>query len=243
MVGYDGWDISVTMLGNILDFTDTLSSVGVSDNDTIRVHCRLRGGSNNTDIPGLWHVDVWFIGIKRPFGEIVGKMVGCSLAVAALLSCKVQPDRWIAPHLAVAVGTLFDCCRWTCRLTQPVQRTRLWPAVDKSFFIFSFFSIFFILSFFSYSLWPASWLPAVDKSSGSKSVEVQRVWEVCDDRLQFMSRSLVHGLSGLVLLRLHLLMLFGLVEAYPYQLLGSSAGLRFVQDSSAWWAKSEESSG
>ena len=28
-------------------------------------------------------------------------MVGCPLAVAAVLSCKVQPDRWIAPHLAV----------------------------------------------------------------------------------------------------------------------------------------------
>ena len=29
---------------------------------------------------------------------------------------------------------------------------------------------------------------AVDKSRGSKSVDVQRVWEVYDDRLQFMSR-------------------------------------------------------
>ena len=37
-------------------------------------------------------------------------------------------------------------------------------------------------------LWPASWLLAVDKSRGSKSVEVQRVWEVYDERLQFMSR-------------------------------------------------------
>ena len=35
--------------------------------------------------------------------------VGCPLAVAAVLSCKVQADRWIAPHLAVR--TLFDCCR------------------------------------------------------------------------------------------------------------------------------------
>ena len=51
-MGCDGWDIRVTMHGNILDLSDTLSSVGVSDNDTIRVHCRLRGGSNNTDIPG-----------------------------------------------------------------------------------------------------------------------------------------------------------------------------------------------
>ena len=72
-------------------------------------------------------------------------MVGCPLTVAAVSSCKVLDDRWIAPHLAVR--TLFDCCRWTCSVTQVVQRT---------------------------SLWPASWLPAVDKSRGSKSVEVQR---------------------------------------------------------------------
>ena len=37
-------------------------------------------------------------------------------------------------------------------------------------------------------LWPASWLPFVDKGRGYKSVEVQRVWEVYDERLQFMSR-------------------------------------------------------
>ena len=86
-------------------------------------------------------------------------MVGCPLAAAAVLSCKVQSDRWITPHLAVR--SLFDCCRWTCRVTQPVQRTPLWPA---------------------------SWLPAVDEGRGSKSVEVQRVWEVYDERVQFMSR-------------------------------------------------------
>ena len=40
----------------------------------------------------------------------------------------------------------------------------------------------------THSLWLASWLPAIDKSRGSKSVEVQRVWEVYDERLQFMSR-------------------------------------------------------
>ena len=41
--------------------------------------------------------------------------VGCPLADAAL-SCTVQNDRWVAPHLAVR--TLFDCVRWTCRVTQ-----------------------------------------------------------------------------------------------------------------------------
>ena len=65
----------------------------------------------------------------------------------------------LLPHLAVR--TLFDCCRWTCSVTQVVQRT---------------------------SLWPASWLPAVDKGRGSKSVEVRRVWDIYDERLQFMSR-------------------------------------------------------
>ena len=82
----------------------------------------------------------------------------CPLTVAAVSSCKVLDDRWVAPHLAVR--TLFDCRRWTCSVTQVVQRTPLWPA---------------------------SWLPAVDKSRSSKSVEVQRVWEVYDKRLQFMS--------------------------------------------------------
>ena len=83
-------------------------------------------------------------------------MVGCPLAAAAVLSCKVKPDRWIAPHLAVRI--LFDCCTWTSRVTQPVSRTLLWPG-----------------------------LPAVDKSRVSKSVKVQRVWEVYDERLQFIS--------------------------------------------------------
>ena len=72
-------------------------------------------------------------------------MVGCPLAVAAVLSCKVQADWWIAPHLAFR--TLFDCCRWSATHSPP-----------------------------------ASWLPAIDKR-GFKSVEVQRVWEVYDERL------------------------------------------------------------
>ena len=87
-------------------------------------------------------------GTRRDF------MVGCPLAVSAVLSCKVQDDRWIAPHLAVRA--FFDCCRWTGRVTQPLLCTPLWPA---------------------------SWLSAVDKSGSSKSVEVQRVWEAYDERL------------------------------------------------------------
>ena len=56
---------------------------------------------------------------------------------------------------------MFDYGRWACRVSQPVQGTPLWHA---------------------------SWLPAIDKSRRSRSVEVQRVWEVYGDRLQFMSR-------------------------------------------------------
>ena len=48
-------------------------------------------------------------------------------------------------------------CKVDLRVPQPVQRSPLWPA---------------------------SWLPALDKSRGSKSAEVQRVWEIYDDRLQ-----------------------------------------------------------
>ena len=85
-------------------------------------------------------------------------VLGCPLAAAALLSCKVQLDRWIAPHLAIRA--LFDCGRWKYWVTQPVHCTPLWPA---------------------------SWLPVVDKTRGSKSAEVQRVWEVYDEASVYVS--------------------------------------------------------
>ena len=91
-------------------------------------------------------------GTRRDF------MIGCPLVAASLLSCTVQADRWISPHLAGRA--LFDYDRWSCCVTQPLRFSPLWPA---------------------------SWLPAVDKSRGSKSVEVWRVWEIYDDRLQFVS--------------------------------------------------------
>ena len=99
----------------------------------------------------------------REWGSVGGTrrdfMIGCPPFAAAVLSCTVQPDRWIALHLAVQ--TLFDYDGWSCRVTQQIR--------------------------FS-SLWPASWLHAIDKSKRSKSVKVRKVWENYDDRLQFMSR-------------------------------------------------------
>ena len=62
--------------------------------------------------------------------------------------------------LILLLGPIFECTWWTCKVTQPVQCTPLWPA---------------------------SWLLAVDKGGVSKSVEVQRVWEIHDDWLQFMA--------------------------------------------------------
>ena len=62
---------------------------------------------------------------KRSWDAVGGRrrdfMVGCPLSAAALLSCKVQQDRWIAPHLAVRA--LFDYGRWDAWVAQSVRCT------------------------------------------------------------------------------------------------------------------------
>ena len=85
--------------------------------------------------------------------------MGCPRAAAAVSQCMIQEDRWVLPHMAVR--THFEYSRWVSGVSHPVQRTPLWPA---------------------------SWLPVLDKSRGSVSVEVQRSWGIYDDRLQFMTR-------------------------------------------------------
>ena len=138
-------------------------------------------------------------------------MVGCPPAAAAVLSCKVQPDRWIDPHLAVRA--FFDCCRWTCRGTQPLLCTPLWPA---------------------------SWLSAVDQGRRSQSVEVQRVWEIYDERPQFMSRhdaiQLDESLNADDVSRARLVW-YGAAEA------ALAAAFRFCGGPipTGWWAQGEES--
>ena len=142
--------------------------VGDFNVEATKIICLAKGISAGlwVDLEEAWALAAGFgpaVTCKKAWDSAGGHrgdfIVGCPLAVAAVLSCKVQNDRWVAPHLAVR--TLFDCCRWTCSVTRVVQRTPLWPA---------------------------SLLPAIDKSRGSKSVEVRRVWEIYDDRLQFMSR-------------------------------------------------------
>ena len=130
-------------------------------------------------------------------------MVGCPRAAAAVCRCFVREDRWILPHMAVR--THFEYSRWVSGFSQPVQRTPLWPA---------------------------SWLLVLDKSRGSMSAEVQRVWGIYDDRLQIMtwddalgldealevgdiSRAWI-GVLGRLLQRLPLLMLISLrVVLFP----------------------------
>ena len=93
------------------------------------------------------------------YPDSAGDCSGEVFAFRVPLVSNVRLDRWIAPHLAVRA--LFDYGRWDAWVAQPVRCTPLWPA---------------------------SWLPVVDKTRGSQSAEVQRVWEVYDERLQFMSR-------------------------------------------------------
>ena len=83
--------------------------------------------------------------------------IGCPLCAAAVRSCSVLLERWTQPHLAVRYWFVAE--RWTAKVTQPVRFTPLWPA---------------------------SWLSAVDKSRDSKSVEVRRVWEIYDEKLQLI---------------------------------------------------------
>ena len=123
-------------------------------------------------------------------------MVGCPFAVAAILSCRVLNDRWMAPHLAVR--TFFHCGRWTCSVTQVVQRTPfglllgcllLIKAEVLSLLRFGGFGTF-MMSVFSlcFVVMPYCWMTP-----------------------SLMVMFLGLGLFGLVLLSLHLLMLIGSV--------------------------------
>ena len=92
------------------------------------IHCLSEGIS-----AGLW-VDLesaWALAFgrqpavicERTWGSAGGQrrdfVVGCTLAAGAVTYGVVELDRWIVPHLAV--WTCFECTRWTCRVTQPLQ--------------------------------------------------------------------------------------------------------------------------
>ena len=108
---------------------------------------------------------------KRCLGSSAGSRrdfeVACLLAAAALLSCEVVTGRWIQLHFAV--GTAFSSGRWRHSVCNPFLCTHVWPAC---------------------------WLSAVDKSRASKSVEVLKVWEVCDDYLRLVCAGEFEDFSG-----------------------------------------------
>ena len=123
--------------------------VGDFNVEPTKIPCLAKGIS-----AGLW-VDLeaaWAFasGGQRSWDSTGGSrrdfVVGCHRAAAAVSRCLVFEDTWILPHLAVRAH--FEFSRWVSKVSQPVQLTLLWPA---------------------------SWLPVLDKSRGSRSVEVQRV--------------------------------------------------------------------
>ena len=105
-------------------------------------------------------------------------------------------------------------------------------------------------------------MPVVDKTRGSKSADVQRIWEVYDERLQFMScrdASLLDeslgrndvtlawssfgDCLGLVLLSLRLLMRFSFSGGpLPSRGLILGRGCCFASYCSAWWSLGSQSS-
>ena len=53
VIGTDGLDVYATMNGKILDLCSKLLSCGITDDCTVHIHFRLRGGSRD-DVPGQW---------------------------------------------------------------------------------------------------------------------------------------------------------------------------------------------
>ena len=156
LYGYQGADADAEQLA----LTEWLATSTWSPPKSLVLQEGFRLGSGLIwKLLGLWLVVL----LTSVLGMLVEVTGGTSWWVALLLLLFFLASfRLTGGSLLILLfRTLFDYRGWSCRVTQPVQRTPLWPA---------------------------SWLPAVDKSRGSKSVEVQRVWEVYDERLQFMLR-------------------------------------------------------
>ena len=141
--------------------------VGDFNVEPTKIPCLAKGISAGlwVDLEASWAVAsgrVPAVTCKRTWDSDSGNgrdfQLGCPLCAAAVLCCGVMGDRWVQPHLAVR--TWFAAERWTAQVTQLCWFTPLWPAL---------------------------WVSSVDKSKGSKSAEVRRIWEICDDRLGWIS--------------------------------------------------------
>ena len=126
--------------------------VGDFNVEPTKIPCGQKGSWLDSGLGFCFWSAAW-VTCKRSWGSTGGSrrdfLVGCPRAAAAVSKCVVQADRWILPLLAVRAH--FEYSRWVSQVSQPVQRTPLWPA---------------------------SWLPVLGKRRGSKSAEVQRVWGI-----------------------------------------------------------------
>ena len=82
-------------------------------------------------------------------------ILGNPAAIAACTGCWVDECRWFGPHFSFKA--VLDTGRWTSYVTKAKTFTRIWPAL---------------------------WLPALDKSKTSSNKEVQQVWLVYEERLK-----------------------------------------------------------
>ena len=119
-------------------------------------------------------------------------ILGNPAAFAACTGCWVDECRWFRPHFSVKA--VLDTGRWISYVTKAKTFTPIWPAL---------------------------WLPALDKSRTSSNKEVQQVWLVYEERLKTVDLQSVmriekvyrlvipplHGRLGLMLLKALSLML------------------------------------
>ena len=115
----------------------------------------------------------WFYlqaGLGVSFGVPAGFHGGLPSCCCCCLWMWALQDRRVVPHFPVRA--CFDYSRWFAKVSLPVQRTPLWPASGYRYLI---------------------------RGRVSKTAEVQRVWDIYDDRLQFMSLFLEALRGGSVL--------------------------------------------
>ena len=127
LYGYQGADVDAEQLGLTEQLFDASLGelcgqpcllVGDFNGEPTKIPCLAKRISAGfwVDLEGGWALAAGLQptpSCKRVWDSLGGRrrdfVVGSPLAAAAVLSCRVQADRWITPHLAV--WTLFDCCR------------------------------------------------------------------------------------------------------------------------------------
>ena len=94
-------------------------------------------------------------------------MLGNLAAFDACTDCWVNEARWFKPHFPVRA--ILEVGRWSAYVTKARTFTPIWPAL---------------------------WLPALDKSRTSPNKELQEVWAVYEDRLKTVDLDFFHGVEA-----------------------------------------------